>query len=167
MSARSLGRDGTGGPIARVRDAVNPGDPFSAQQIVAAYARVLERDLESGALPAPLESLPFAKPTIQTAIKTSVTSLSSSGQLTPELMEFLETAYVSLADYLPPDLLQLIVEYTRAAEELAADTRLAREKTSTPAWKTVSESGRLAGAIARSIADQAEELRKEFKQMLA
>jgi len=61
----------------------------------------------------------------------------------------------------------LIVEYTRAADELAADTRLAREKTSTPAWKTVSETGRLAGEIARSITQQAEELRKEFKQMLA
>ena len=146
---------------------MNPGDPFSAQQIVAEYARVLEHDLESGALPAPLESLPFAKPAIQTAIKTSVASLSSTGQLTPELSEFLETAYVSLADYLPPDLLRLIVEYTRAADELAADTRLAREKTSTPAWKTVSETGRLAGEIARSITQQAEELRKEFKQMLA
>jgi hypothetical protein len=146
---------------------VNPGDPFSAQQIVAEYVRVLERDLENGALPAPLESLPFAKPTIQTAIKTSVASLSSTGQLTPELMAFLETAYVSLADYLPPDLLRLIVEYSRAADELAADTRLAREKTASAAWKTVSESGRLAGEIARSIAEQAEELRQEFKQMLA
>lgn len=154
-------------PDCTFRGAVNAGDPDSAQQIVAEYARVLERDLESGALPAPLESLPFAKPTIQTAIKTSVATLSSTGQLTPELMEFLETAYVSLADYLPPDLLRLIVEYTRAADELAADTRLARDKTSSSAWKTMTESGRLAGEIARSIAEQADELRKEFKQMLA
>jgi hypothetical protein len=41
---------------------VNPEDPVSAQQIVAEYARVLDRDLQTGSFPAPVDSLPFAKP---------------------------------------------------------------------------------------------------------
>jgi hypothetical protein len=146
--------------------AVNPDDPFSAQQIVAEYARVLNRDLESGSFPVPVDSLPFAKPTIKSAIRTSLLALHSSGQLTEELCDFLQTAYVSLADYVAPDLVQLMREYTRAGEELAADPRLAREKTSGAAWQTMAGSSRLAGEIARAVADEAELLRAEFQQLM-
>ena len=146
--------------------AVNPDDPLSAQQIVSEYARVLNRDLESGTFPIPLDSLPFAKPTIKTAIRTSFMALHSSGQLTEELCDFLRTAYVSLADYVAPDLVQLMREYARAGEDLAADPRLAKEKTSGAAWQTMASSSRLAGEIARSMASEAELLRAEFQQLM-
>jgi hypothetical protein len=147
--------------------AVNPEDPLSAQQIVTEYARVLNRDLGRGTFPVPVDSLPFAKPTIKTAIRTSLTALHTSGQLTDELCDFLQTAYVSLADYVEPDLVQLMREYRRAGDDLAADPRLAREKTSGAAWQTMADSSRLAGEIARSMATEAELLRTEFQQLIA
>jgi len=146
--------------------AVNPEDPLSAKEIVAEYARVLNRDLERASFPQPVDSLPFAKATIKTAIGTSLNALLSSGQLTEELRDFLHTAYVSLADYVTADLVQLMREYARAGEDLAADPRLAREKTSGQAWQTVTNSSRLAGEIARSIADEAEVLQAEFEQLM-
>ncbi len=145
---------------------MNPDDPASAQQIVAEYARVLERDLERGSLPAPIESLPFAKPAIKAAIETSVTGLAASGRLSGELRDFLQMAYVSLADYVAPDVVRLMREFTDASEELAVQPQGVREKISTPAWRTVSESSRLAGEIARSIASEAEGLRTEFEQLI-
>jgi hypothetical protein len=147
--------------------ALNPDDPESAQQIVAEYARVLNRDLQRGAFPVPLDSLPYSKPTIKTAIKTSVLTLLATGQLTDELCDFLETAYVSLADYVAPDLVRLMREYTRAGDDLAADPRLAREKATGAAWQTVTESSRLAGEIARSMATEADLLKTEFQQLMA
>jgi hypothetical protein len=147
--------------------ALNPDDPEGAQQIVAEYARVLNRDLQRGTFPVSVESLPFAKPTIKTAIKTSVHALLATGQLTEELDDFLETAYVSLADYVAPDLVRLMREYTRAGEELEADPRLAREKTAGAAWQTVADGSRLAGEIARSMAHEAELLKTEFQQLKA
>jgi hypothetical protein len=145
---------------------VNPEDPLSAQQIVSEYARVLDRDLQQGNFPAPIDSLPFAKPSIETAIRTSVSTLASTGQLTDDLREFLETAYVSLADYVAPDIVRLMSEYTRAAEELTAGQRLPREKTTGPAWQRLTESSRLAGEIARAITSDAERLRMEFQQLM-
>jgi hypothetical protein len=145
---------------------VNPEDPLSAQQIVSEYARVLDRDLQQGNFPAPIDSLPFAKPAIETAIRTSVSTLASTGQLTDDLREFLEAAYVSLADYVAPDIVRLMSEYTRAAEELTAGQRLPREKTTGPAWQRLTESSRLAGEIARAITSDAERLRMEFQQLM-
>jgi hypothetical protein len=144
---------------------VNPDDPLDAQQIVTEYARILNRDLEHGRFPVPVDSLPFAKPLIKTAIRTSVIALASTGQLTEELRVFLQTAYVSLADYVPSDLVKLMREYTRASDDLAADSRLAREKTTGAAWQTVAEGSRLAGEIARSMASEAELLQREFRQL--
>jgi len=149
-----------------LRAAVNPEDPESAKQIVTDYARVLNRDLERGHFPLPDDSLPFAKPTIKTAIETSLLTLTSSGQLTEELRDFLETAFVSLADYIAPDLARLMREYTHAGDELAADARLAREKTTGAAWHTVAETSRLAGEIARSMADEAAQLKAEFQKLM-
>jgi hypothetical protein len=145
---------------------MNPLDPLDAQQIVAEYARVLERDLNEHRHPARVDSLPYGKPIIQSAIKTSVISLSTSGQLTDELREFLETAYILLADYLDADLVRLMSEYRESAAELAADPRLAREKTTTAAWRTISESGSLAGEVARAMALEADSLRAEFRAVV-
>jgi len=147
--------------------AVNPEDPVSAKQIVAEYARVLNRDLERGRFPLPDDSLPFAKASIKTAIETSVLALKASGELTQELRDFLETAFVSLADYVPPDLARLMRDYTSAADDLAADPRLAREKTAGAAWQTVAQGSRLAGEIARTMAEEADQLRSEFQKLIA
>ena len=146
--------------------AVNPDDPLSAKQIVTEYARVLNRDLERGIFPVAIDSLPFAKPTIKSAIETSLLTLVSTGQLTEVLRDFLETAYVSLADYVPADLVQLMREYARAGDDLAADPRLAREKTTGAAWQTVAGGSRLAGEIARNIASEADLLKTGFQQLL-
>jgi hypothetical protein len=146
---------------------VNPEDPESAQRIVAEYASVLERHLSNGDLPATLESLPYPKQTIKSAIRTSVETIASAGLMTDELREFLRTAYVSLADYVGADLVTLMNEYRRAAADVAADRRLARDKTHGPAWQTLAGSGSLAGEIARSIASDADLLTAEFNSFAA
>ena len=142
---------------------VNPEDPESAQRIVAEYASVLERQLSAGDLPAALESLPYPKQTIKSAIRTSVETITSAGLMSDELRDFLKTAYVSLADYVGADLVKLIVEYRRAADDVAADRRLVHEKTHGGAWQTLVGSGSLAGEIARTIAIDAEVLNAEFQ----
>lgn len=137
-----------------------------AQQVVVEYARTLERDLSENKLPARVDSLPFAKAAIMDAIETSVTYLSSTSALTDELREYFETAYVSLAEYLEPELLTLVLEYRRAAEELSAGVSTA-DRTATPAWRTLSESAGLAGEIARATTAEAGELRARFRHILA
>jgi hypothetical protein len=146
---------------------MDPSDPPVAQQIVVAYVRFLERQAESGDWPARLDSLPYPKPTIKTAIQTSAWALASTGQLSDEMREFLETAYVTLADYIEPDLARLMGEYQRAGAALAADQRLAREKLAGDAWRNVSETSSLAGEIARNISEEAEGLRHEFRALAA
>ena len=76
---------------------MDPLDPLDAQQIVIEYARTLERDIEEQRLPARIESLPYAKPVIKTAISTSVQQLARSRQLTEDLRQYFETAYTLLA----------------------------------------------------------------------
>jgi hypothetical protein len=142
-------------------------DPAQAQQVVVEYARVLERHIEEQRHPAPIDSLPYAKPVIKAAIRTAAVGLVASHQLTDELREFLETAYVSLADYLEADLVRLLTEYREAAAELAVEGRLASETTTTPAWQRIAGSGAIAGEIARFIADDTEALREEFRALIA
>lgn len=146
---------------------MNPEDPESAQQIVAEYARVLERHLSTGDLPATLESLPYPKQTIKSAIRTSVETVVAAGLMTDELREFLKTAYVSLADYVGADLVALMREYRRAADDVASDGRLVQEKTGGVAWQTLAGSSALAGEIARTIASDAELLTAEFQSFAA
>ena len=136
-----------------------------AQQVVVEYARTLERDLNENRLPARVDSLPFAKAAIRDAIETSVTHLSSTAALTADMREFFETAYVSLAEYLEPELAALVLEYRRAAEELSASVSTA-DRTATPAWRTLSESAALAGEIARATTAEADALRVRFRQLL-
>ena len=139
-------------------------DPGIAQQIVAEYARLLERQTE---WPAALDALPYPKRTIKAAVYAVCGALASSGQLTDELREFLETAYVSLADYVSADQSRLMRDYQRAGADFASDARRTREKTTTSAWRTITDSSQLAGEIARAIAAEAELLRAEFETFTA
>jgi hypothetical protein len=145
---------------------MDPSDPLDAQQVVVEYARLLERDFDQQRHPARIDTLPYAKPVIKSAIRTSVKSLAATGQLTDELREYLETAYIALAEYLEGELVELMMQYRNSAEQLAAEGQLARDKTRTPAWQTLSESGSLAGEVARAATTEAETLRSEFQSFL-
>ena len=142
---------------------MNPEDPESAQRIIAEYADSHERQLQSADWPARVETLPYPKQTIKAAIRTSFETLTATGQLTGDLREFLEDAYISLADYVSADVAQLMTDYQHAGTALAGDHRLAREKTEDVAWQTLARTGSLAGQIAKTIADDAELLRAEFR----
>jgi len=146
---------------------MDPLDPLDAQQVVVEYARVLERDLSEQRHPSRVDSLPYAKPVIKSAIQTSVASVMQSGQMTDDLRDFLCTAYVSLADYIESELVELMTQFRDSAAELAATAPSPREKTATAAWQTVASSGALAGEVARTIAAEAEHLRQEFDTLIA
>ncbi len=136
-----------------------------AQQVVVEYARTLARDISENRLPGRVDSLPFPKTAIKEAIEASVTFLSTTSALTHEMREFFETAYVSLAEYLDPELAALVLEYRRAAEELSTASSPA-ERTSTAAWRTLAEGAGLAGDIARATTAEADELRARFQALL-
>ncbi len=146
---------------------MDPLDPLDAQHIVVAYARLVERDVSESRHPARVDSLPFAKPVIKSAIRTSARTLSASGQLTDDLRDYLETAYSLLAEYLDAELVELMIDYRSSADGLAADVVSARDRTHTPAWRTLAETGSLAGEVARQVTAEAEALRAEFRTMLA
>jgi hypothetical protein len=145
---------------------MDPLDPLDAQQIVIEYARILERDIAENRHPARVDGLPFAKPTIKTAIQTSVAHLACSDQLTAELLAYFETAYTCLADYLDGELVELVTEYRRSADQLASEPVSTRDKTKTAAWRTLIEGGSLAGEVARATASEAHKLRSEFQGFL-
>jgi hypothetical protein len=142
---------------------LDPNDPTDAQSIVAAYLKLVETHASADVYPGSLRDLPHAKGTLRSAFRTSMTALVASGQLTTKLREYLEIAYVSLADYIDDESVTLLREYARAGEELAADGRLAREKTTTDAWRRITDQSRLAGQIALAISTEADQLRAEFR----
>lgn len=141
-------------------DSITPQD---AQRIVAAYLKVVDADAATEKYPCSIDDLPKPKETIRDAFRVSVTSIAAMGQLTPELRDYLEVAYVSLADYVDETCRALLQEYRSAGEELAADRRLAREKATTDAWRRVTEQSGLAGELAREISREADRLRVEFR----
>lgn len=145
---------------------MDPLDAADAQQIVIEYARVFERDLEGNRHPARVDSLPFAKPIIRAAIRTSVTHLKVSGQLTEDLRAYFETAYTGLAEYLDPEIVALVTDYRHSAEQLTSVSPATREKTNSDAWRSVAEASSLVGEIARATTVEAEELRSEFQGFL-
>lgn len=140
---------------------MNPDDPESAQRIVAEYAHLLEQG-EAEAYPASIRALPYPKQTIKSAILTCAATLRETQQLTSEMREFLEQAYAALADYVEDDLVRVMAEY-REALAAVADVQAARDKLQTPAWQRIADTSRLAGEIARSIADDTAALRLEFR----
>jgi hypothetical protein len=146
---------------------MDPLDPLDAQQVVIEYARQLERDVTENRHPARVDTLPHAKPIIQTAIRTSVTTLAERGQLTDGLREYLETAYTFLAEHLDGELVDLMTEYRKSAEDLASQALSARDRTQTNAWRTLSASSSLAGEVARAVSEDADRLRREFRGFLA
>lgn len=143
---------------------MDPYDLESAHHIVAEYARVLEREAGQ-AFPLSVRALPYPKQTIKAAILTCAAALRDRGEFTAEMSEFLEGAYAALADYVDDDVVRVMAEYRDALEAMAA-VPFAREKVQTAAWHRVSEASRLAGDIARSIADDAATLRSEFRAAL-
>lgn len=142
---------------------MDPFTPHDAQRIVAAYLTLVDEHASGDVYPCAAAELPHSKETIRAAFRTSVAALSSTGHLTPDMREYLEVAYVSLADYVDDECMTLLKEYSDAGEELANDRRLAREKLATDAWRKVSEQSRLAGQLARTISEEAERLRAEFR----
>jgi hypothetical protein len=143
--------------------AVNPTNPHHAQMIVGAYLSVVEAHAAKEVYPCSIRELPYSKETIRAAFKTSTIALVSAGRLNSEMRQYLEVAYVSLADYVDEECVTLLREYGKAGEELAADPRLAREKAATDAWRRLTEQSRLAGQLARTISEDAERLRVEFR----
>jgi hypothetical protein len=137
--------------------------PQDAQRIVAAYLNVVEAHAKANVYPCALDDLPQSKEIIRAAFRTSIAALGATGQLTSELRDYLEIAYVSLADYVSGECMALLREYGRAGEELAGDRRLAKEKVGTDAWRRLSEQSRLAGELARAISEDTERLREEFR----
>jgi hypothetical protein len=87
--------------------------------------------------------------------------------MTGELHDFLEIAYVSLADYVDPELVRLMTEYREAGATLESGPHLVKEKVASPAWQVLAQSGHLAGTIAKTIADETEVLRQEFRQLVS
>jgi hypothetical protein len=145
---------------------MNPDDPHVAQQVVAAYVAVLARHDEAQTLPAPVAELPYSRDIIKQAIRTSAQALSSSGQLTDELRDFLQGAYVSLADFIDGELVRLMREYNHAADELAHAPQASGERVKTASWQTLQRTSTLAGEIARAVAADAAQLRVEFAQFV-
>jgi hypothetical protein len=141
---------------------MNLEDPHVAQQIVAAYVRVLERHDVATQFPAPISVLPYSRDTIKQAIGASAQALASSGQLTDELADFLGGAYVSLADFIDDELVRLMTEHNRAAEDVSHTPPAPAERVKTSSWQTLQRTSALAGEIAKSVADDAARLREEF-----
>ena len=142
---------------------MDPSSFREAQRIVADYLKVVEAHAAQEVYPGSLRDLPHSKENIRAAFRTVIEALIGTGQLTPELRDYLEVGYVSLADYVDDEIGTLLREYRRAGEELADDKRLAREKLATEAWQRVSEQSRLAGEVARNISVETEQLREEFR----
>ena len=142
---------------------MDASNPREAQRIVADYLKVVEAHAAEDVYPGSLRDLPHGKETIRAAYRTATVALAAGGQLTPELRDYLEVGYVSLADYVDDECVTLLREYGRAGEELAGDQRLARDKVTTDAWRRVSEQSRLAGELARTISAEGERLRAEFR----
>jgi hypothetical protein len=144
---------------------MDPHDPETAQLIVSEYASLLEEDAKQDVYPGVITSLPYPRDTIKTAIETSLGVLTATHQLTPELRDFLEVAYISLADYVDEELARLLREFHKANAALAADNRQARQKLASPAWAVVADSSSLVGEIARAIAEDTHRLKDRFCQL--
>jgi len=144
---------------------MNPDDPSDAQRVVAEYAAVLERHTVEERYPASVSTLPFSKETIKASIRTAAVALTTTGQMTDDIREFLEVAYTSLADYVDDEVARIMAEYREASAALAADSRLGREKVDTPAWQVLRDTSGLVAQIARTIAEESETLRAEFRAL--
>jgi hypothetical protein len=137
-------------------------DPPTAQNVVAAYAAVLEQHARSETYPSSIGTLPYSKADIKHAIRTVAGALHETGQMTQEIRDFLEVAYVSLADYIEDELARLVREYNAASAALPRQG-MGPAQQGSPPWQVVSSSGKLVADIARTIAQDTEALRQEFR----
>ena len=137
-----------------------PDQPTDAQDIVAAYLRCLS-DHDAELYPCSVRDLPYPKTILRPAFKTTVATLVALGRMTEELREYLQIAYVSLADYIEPDHATLLHEYVNAGHAMATDSRLMHENPD--ALRRITRQGQLAGQIASAISREADSLRLEFE----
>ena len=142
---------------------MDPHNPEDAQQVVADYVRLLERDATTDQYPTSSASLPYPREVIRQSIQTATTALVRLGRMTDEMADFLEVAYVSLADYVDDELMRILVEYRQAGVELAEGVERGRERTKTRAWQRLTAASSLVGEVARTIAAEARDLREEFQ----
>ena len=142
-------------------------DPVSAQQLVTRYVAVVEEHTIANALPASAATLPASKAEIKDAVRTLLDALAITHQLTAELTAFLEDAFVALASYVDEELAALAAEHRRASAALEMDPRQPGSRLESPNWAVVSRTSRLAGEIARTSAEEASALRREFQALVA
>jgi hypothetical protein len=112
-------------------------------------------------------TLPASKAAIKDAVGIVLVALARTNQLTKELREFLEDAFVALANYVDAELATLAAEHRRASESLEADRRHLQERVESPGWAVMARTSRLVGDIARASADEAATLRQEFHTLVA
>jgi hypothetical protein len=141
-------------------------DPAAAQDLVARYMALVEKDAAANAFPASAATLPAAKPVIKEAVRTVLEALARTDQLTGELKAFLEEAFVALANYVDEELAVLAAEHRSASEALETDPRQPRERLESANWAVVARTSRLAGEIARVSAAEASALREEFDRIV-
>jgi hypothetical protein len=144
-----------------------PLDPAAAQQLVAQYVALVEECATQNAFPASVARLPASKAAIKDAVQTVLEALATTEQLTGELTTFLEDAFAALANFVDEELAALAAEHQRASAALEAAPRAPRERLESPNWAVVVRTSRLAGEIARASADEAAELRREFRSLVA
>src|ERR1700741_3108819 len=97
-------------------DAPNaPLNPVTAQQLVARYVALVEEHTNARAFPAPVTTLPASKAAIKDAVRMVLRALVASRQLTTELTEFLEEAFVALSNYVDEELAALAADHRRAS----------------------------------------------------
>jgi hypothetical protein len=142
-------------------------NPTTAQQLIARYVVLVEEHAVAHAFPASVATLPASKPAIKDAVRTVLEALAVTNQLTGELKDFLEDAFVALANYVDEELAALAAEHRRASDALEADPRHPRERLESLNWAAVARTSRLAGDIARASADEASALRREFQALVA
>lgn len=139
---------------------MNPARPESAQRIVADYLEMLARD-GAHAFPASVRALPYPKETIKTAILTNARALRATHSFTDEMHEFLEHAYVALAEYVEDDVARVMRDYHSALTASAGAPR--RGTVRVAVGRQLDDSSRLVAEITRSIAADANALRREFR----
>jgi hypothetical protein len=142
-------------------------DPVTAQSLIARYVAVVEEHTLGNAFPASVTTLPASKAAIKDAVGIVLVALARTNQLTNELTEFLEDAFVALANYVDAELATLAAEHRRASQSLEADRRHPQERVDSPGWAVMARTSRLVGDIARASADEAAALRQEFHTLVA
>jgi hypothetical protein len=146
---------------------MDPQNPADAQRVVSAYVTLLGRDQDEHRYPLSRSALPYSKDVIRRSLRTVTLAVIETEQMTQEMSQFLEEAYVALADYVEDDLARLLTEYQAAGQALEREPATGRGKMSSAAWQQLAATSALAGQIASAIAVESSELRLEFQSLQA